>query len=119
MRTPIERETALIFAAALLMQDVVHNKALDRPARDKIREAALTLKEMADEIKEATRQEKINKVARFCAATDCGNCKAEHMCADVGYGTIFFRWSKASETTLDAMLVAIDAAKTSLFDGEG
>ena len=33
MRTPIERETALIFAAALLMQDVVHNKALDRPAR--------------------------------------------------------------------------------------
>ena len=30
MRTPIERETALIFAAALLMQDVVHNKALDR-----------------------------------------------------------------------------------------
>ena len=54
MRTPIERETALIFAAALLMQDVVHNKALDRPARDKIREAALTLKEMADEIGEAT-----------------------------------------------------------------
>ena len=62
MRTPIERETALIFAAALLngvqqrhvMQDVVHNKALDRPARDKIREAALTLKEMADEIEEAT-----------------------------------------------------------------
>ena len=53
MRTPIERETALIFAAAMLMQDVVHNKALDRPARDKIREAALTLKEMADEIKEA------------------------------------------------------------------
>lgn len=42
------------FAAALLMQDVVHNKALDRPARDKIREAALTLKEMADEIKEDT-----------------------------------------------------------------
>ena len=41
MRTPLERETALIFAAALLMQDVVHNKALDRPARDKIREAAL------------------------------------------------------------------------------
>ena len=39
MKTPIERETALIFAAALLMQDVVHNKALDRPARDKIREA--------------------------------------------------------------------------------
>ena len=57
-----------------------------------------------------TRQEKINKVARFCAATDCGNCKAEHMCADVGYGTIFFRWSKASETTLDAMLAAIDKA---------
>ena len=52
MRTPIERETALIFAAAMLMQDVVHNKALDRPARDKIREAALTLKEMADEIEE-------------------------------------------------------------------
>ena len=52
MRTPIERETALIFAAALLMQDVVHNKALDRPARGKIREAALTLKEMADEIEE-------------------------------------------------------------------
>ena len=63
-----------------------------------------------------TRQEKINKVARFCAANDCGNCKAEHMCADVGYGTIFFRWSEASETTLDAMLAAIDAAKTSLFD---
>ena len=57
-----------------------------------------------------TRQEKINKVARFCAATDCGNCKAEHMCADIGYGTIFFRWSEASETTLDAMLAAIDAA---------
>jgi hypothetical protein len=57
-----------------------------------------------------TRQEKINKVARFCAANDCGNCKAEHMCADVGYGTIFFRWSEASETTLDAMLAAIDAA---------
>ena len=54
MKTPIERETALIFAAALLMQDVVYNKALDRPARDKIREAALTLKEMADEIEEAT-----------------------------------------------------------------
>ena len=51
MKTPRERETALVFAAALLMQDVVHNKALDRPARDKIREAALTLKEMADEIK--------------------------------------------------------------------
>ena len=66
-----------------------------------------------------TRQEKINKVARFCAANDCGNCKAEHMCADVGYGKIFFRWSKASETTLDAMLAAIDAAKTSLFDEEG
>ena len=60
--------------------------------------------------KEATRQEKINKVARFCAATDCGNCKAEHMCADVGYGTVFFRWREASETTLDAMLAAIDAA---------
>ena len=58
MRTPIERETALIFAAALLMQDVVHNKALDRPARDKIREAALTLKEMADEIGEATECER-------------------------------------------------------------
>ena len=57
-----------------------------------------------------TRQEKINKVARFCAANDCGNCKAEHMCADVGYGTVFFRWSEASETTLDAMLAAIDAA---------
>ena len=57
-----------------------------------------------------TRQEKINKVSRFCAANDCGNCKAEHMCADVGYGTIFFRWSEASETTLDAMLAAIDAA---------
>lgn len=57
-----------------------------------------------------TRQEKINKVSRFCAATDCGNCKAEHMCADVGYGTVFFRWSEASETTLDAMLAAIDAA---------
>ena len=54
MRTPIERETALIFAAALLMQDVVYSKALDRPARAKIREAALTLKEMADEIEEAT-----------------------------------------------------------------
>jgi hypothetical protein len=54
MRRPIERETALVFAAALLMQDVVYNKALDRPARDKIRSAALTLKEMADEIKEAT-----------------------------------------------------------------
>ena len=57
-----------------------------------------------------TRQEKINKVARFCAATDCGNCKAEHMCAEIGYGTVFFRWSEASETTLDAMLAAIDAA---------
>ena len=33
MRTPIERETALIFAAALLMQDVVHNKALPDPPR--------------------------------------------------------------------------------------
>ena len=54
MRTPIERETALIFAAALLMQDVVYNKALDRPARDKIRATALILKEMADEIDEAT-----------------------------------------------------------------
>ena len=53
MRTPIERETALIFAAALLMQDVVYNKALDRPARDKIREAALILKEMADEVRDA------------------------------------------------------------------
>ena len=53
MRTPIERETALIFAAAMLMQDVVHNKALDRPARDKIREAALTLKEMADEVRDS------------------------------------------------------------------
>ena len=53
MRTPIERETALIFAAALLMQDVIY-MALDLPARDKIREAALTLKEMADEIEEAT-----------------------------------------------------------------
>ena len=116
MRTPVERETALIFAAAILMQDVVHNKALDCPARDKIREAALTLKEMADEI---TRQEKINKVSRFCAATDCGNCKAEHMCVDVGYGTMFFHWSEASETMLDAMLAAIDAAKTSLFDEEG
>ena len=41
MKTPRERETALIFAAAMLMQDVVHNKALDRPARDEIREAAL------------------------------------------------------------------------------
>ena len=57
-----------------------------------------------------TRQEKINKVARFCAATNCGNCKAGHICADVGYGMIFFRWSEASETTLDAMLAAIDAA---------
>ena len=54
MKTPRERETALIFAATLLMQDVVHNKALDRPARGKIRETVLTLKEMADEIKEAT-----------------------------------------------------------------
>ena len=54
MTNNLEREYALIFAAALLMQDVVHNKALDRPARDKIREAALTLKEMADEIEEAT-----------------------------------------------------------------
>ena len=54
MKTPRERETALIFAAALLMQDVVYNKALDRPARAKIREAVLTLKEMADEIKKAT-----------------------------------------------------------------
>ena len=50
MRTPIERETALIFAAALLMQDVVYNKELDRPARDKIRATALILKEMADEV---------------------------------------------------------------------
>ena len=50
MRTPIERETALIFAAAMLMQDVVHNKALDRFAKDKIRDTALTLKEMADEM---------------------------------------------------------------------
>ena len=41
MRTPIERETALIFAAALLMQAVENIKVLDRPARDKIREAAL------------------------------------------------------------------------------
>ena len=53
MRTPIERETALIFAAALLMQDVVYNKELDRPARDKIRATALILKEMADEVREA------------------------------------------------------------------
>ena len=53
MKTPIERETALIFAAALLMQDVVYNKALNRPARDKIREAALILKEMADEVRDA------------------------------------------------------------------
>ena len=57
-----------------------------------------------------TRQEKINKVARFCAETDCGNCKAEHMCADIGYGKVFFRWSEASETTLGAMLAAINAA---------
>ena len=57
-----------------------------------------------------TRQEKINKVSHFCAANDCGNCKVEHMCADVRNGTIFFRWSEASETTLDAMLAAIDAA---------
>ena len=57
-----------------------------------------------------TRQEKINKVSHYCAAHDCGNCKAEHICADVGYGTVFFRWSEASETTLDAMLAAIDAA---------
>jgi Zn-dependent peptidase ImmA (M78 family) len=54
LKTPRESETALVFAAALLMQDVVYNKALDRPARDKIRSAALTLKEMADEIKEDT-----------------------------------------------------------------
>ena len=53
MKTPLERETALIFAAALLMQDVVYNKALDRPARDKIRATALILKEMADEVRDA------------------------------------------------------------------
>lgn len=57
-----------------------------------------------------TRQEKINKVSRFCAANDCGNCKAEHMCAETGYGKVLFRWREASETTLDAMLAAIDAA---------
>ena len=53
MRTPIERESALIFAAALLMQDVVYNKELDRPARDKIRATALILKEMADEVRDS------------------------------------------------------------------
>ena len=53
MRTPIERETALIFAAALLMQDVVYNKELDRPARDKIRATALILKNMADEVRDS------------------------------------------------------------------
>ena len=58
-----------------------------------------------------TRQEKINKVARFCAETDCGNCKAEHMCANIGYGKVFFRWSEASETALGAMLAAINAAE--------
>ena len=57
-----------------------------------------------------TRQEKINKVARFCAATGCGNCKAEHICVDGGYGMVFCRWREASETMLDAMLAAIDAA---------
>ena len=52
MKTPREREAALIFAAAVLMQDVVYNKALDKPARDKMRNIALTLKEMADEVRE-------------------------------------------------------------------
>ena len=49
--TDREKETALVFAAALMMQEVVYSTVLDKAAKDKLRENALILKNMADEIR--------------------------------------------------------------------
>ena len=54
-----------------------------------------------------TRQEKINKVSRFCAANICLHCKAAQTCKDTGYRTT---WGQTQECILDKMLAAIDAA---------
>ena len=54
-----------------------------------------------------TRQEKINKVAQFCAASSCLHCKAIRQCEGIGYGMNFFKWSLATDENLDTMLVGI------------
>ena len=54
-----------------------------------------------------TRQEKINKVSRFCAASSCLHCKAIRQCEGIGYGMNFFKWSLATDENLDTMLAGI------------
>ena len=54
-----------------------------------------------------TRQEKINKVSRFCVANICPHCKAAQTCKDTGYRTT---GGQTQECILDKMLAAIDAA---------
>ena len=54
-----------------------------------------------------TRQEKINKVSRFCAANDCPRCKATLACEHTGYGASFCTWSLATDENLDTMLARI------------
>ena len=43
-----EKETALVFAAAMIMQEVVYNELLTDEDRGKMRKYALSLKDMAE-----------------------------------------------------------------------
>lgn len=54
-----------------------------------------------------TRQEKINKVAHYCASNNCFHCKAIRQCERVGYGTNVPKWSLATDENLDTMLAGI------------
>ena len=54
-----------------------------------------------------TRQEKINKVSHYCAANDCHRCKATLACEYTGYGASFFKWSLATDESLDTMIAGI------------
>ena len=54
-----------------------------------------------------TRQEKINKVAQFCAKMDCTDCEACEACERVGYGSRIWRWSAAAEDALDVVIAAM------------
>ena len=54
-----------------------------------------------------TRQEKINKVARFCASNSCRSCEARGACLIRTGGRT---WGNVEEGALDAMVAAIDNA---------
>ena len=54
-----------------------------------------------------TRQEKINKVSRFCALQNCASCEGRKICL---IRTSGIKWSNAPENMLDDMITAIDKA---------